>query len=159
MSEKWSIEQLFEAEHGKNFFQRGPELMLLWECHDGKEAFPVWKGYDPATLQEKILAAQALAGPGVTYCVELPSRKGPRGESPTEKRKFDGGAKCLPSKEHKLLITMIENKWGATLDEKEYMRTNGTNKTFYMKYDKTKTPVFTFYTWDEVKQMAFAKRH
>ena len=156
MSEKWTIEQLFQDEHSPNFFQRGPELMLLWECHDGKEAFLVWRGYDPYMLQEKINIAQSRPNPGVTYCVEFPSRQGPRSEKPMEKRKFDGGAKCLPSKENKLLITMIENKWGATLDEKEYMRTNGSSKTFYMKSDKTKQPVFTFSTWDEVKQMAFA---
>jgi len=158
MSEKWTIEQLFQPENGGNPFYRGPEEMYLWECHGDEEAHIVWRGYDLALLQQTANHLKHLASPGVHYCVEFPNRKGERDGKPMEKRKFEGGAKCLPKPKNQFLITLIENKWGATLNEKVYMATKGRVLEFHMRTDKEKKPVFTFDDWDQVKQMAFTKR-
>ena len=158
MSEKWTIEQLFQSENGGNPFYRGPEEMYLWECYGDEEAHIVWRGYDLALLQQTANHLKRLASPDVHYCVEFPNRKGERDTKPMEKRKFDGGAKCLPNPQQRLLISMIERRWGATLDETVYMKTKGRVKQFYMRSDRTKAAVFSFETWGEVQQMAFTKR-
>lgn len=157
MSEKWSIEQLFEDENGGNPFSRGPEEMLLWECHGNDSAFVIWRGYDPHLLQDVINRQLALhtSTSNVTYCVEFPSRKGHRDRTFVEKRKFTGGAKCLPDSSQRFLITLIENKWGATLNDQTYMATKGKRMDFYMRTDTTKETVFSFDNWDDVKKMAY----
>lgn len=158
-SEKWSVEQLFGDERSRALFQRCPELMLLWECRDGKEATCIWRGYSHEMLQERVRALRATAPANTTYCVEFPSRKGPRDGEWTPPRKFAGGAKCLPTPGQMLLVRAIEQKWGATLDETTYMKTRGRVKQFYMKSDRVKKePVFAFDTWEEVQAMAFARR-
>lgn len=158
MSEKWSIEQVFQSEKSANPFKRDPELMLLWECRDGKEAFLVWRGYDYNILKEVVRKLKATSGASVSYCVEFPSRKGHRDAVPSARRKFDGGAKCLPNQKQRMLITTIEGRWGATLDEKRYMETNGRVKAFFMRSDKTRAIVFEFDTWEEVQKMAYVPR-
>lgn len=158
MSEKWTIERLFTDENSGNPFRKEPELMLLWECRAGKEAFLVWRGYDYTNLKETIRRAREQANADTTFCVEFPSRKGHRDSEFKEKRKFDGGAKCLPEEKNKFLVTLIENKWGATLNESVYMATRGRKLEFYMKSDKNKTPAFAFDNWNDVKEMAFLRR-
>ena len=158
MNEKWTLDQLFYAENEGNPFQRGPEEMLLWECRGEEEAVIVWRGYDMDILRNVAEDLEKKAGEGIRYCVEFPGRKGPRDGKPMEKRKFEGGAKCLPKPKNQFLITLVENKWGATLNEAEYMRSRGRVLEFYMRTDKEKKPVFTFGTWEEVQKMAFTKR-
>lgn len=157
MLKKWTIEQLFWDENDGNPFKREPELMYLWECHDGVEAVRVWKGYSKEMLEETVQSLREAAAPGVTYCVEFPSRKGQRDGAPLEKRKFDGGAKCLPNQAQRTLITMVEGRWGATLNERIYMQSHGRTLAFYMKSDATKETVFSFENWDEVRQMAYSR--
>ena len=157
MSEKWTIEQLFWDDNKGNPFKREPELMYLWECRDGKEAVRVWKGYSTDMLEEVARTFKRNAAPGVTYCVEFPSRKGKRDGEFTPARKFDGGAKCLPNQAQRMLITMIEGRWGATLNEHIYMQSHGRTLAFYMKSDAKKETVFSFETWDEVRQMAYTR--
>ena len=159
--EKWTLEKLFDSENGGNPFSRGPEEMLLWECHGNEEAFIVWRGYDPAVLRSVAINFKNRAVEGTYYCVEFPGRKGEKRDGkPMEKkkRKFEGGAKCLPKPKNQFLIALVENKWGATLNETVYMATRGRTLEFYMRSDKEKKPVFSFETWEEVQKMAFAKR-
>lgn len=156
MSEKWTIEKLFVDENSGNPFSRGPEEMRLWECYGNEEAHIVWRGYDKNMLQQIVRGLKARSTPNVHYCVEFPNRRGERDSVRIEKRKFDGGAKCLPNPKQRMLITLIENRWGATLNEKRYMETRGRAKEFYMRSDKTMETVFAFDTWDEVQQMAYA---
>lgn len=156
--EKWSIERLFDDERNGNPFSRGPEEMLLWECHGDDSATCVWRGYDEAILRSVVLNFQKNASPNTHYCVEFPNRKGELDSPRVEKRKFEGGAKCLPKPKNQFLVTLIENKWGATLNESVYMATKGRILEFYMRTDKNKTPVFTFTDWEEAKALAFMKR-
>ena len=158
MSEKWSVEQLFFDENAGNPFQRGAEEMRLWECVDGKEAYMVWRGYDPKILQDVIKTLQRVPSTRFTYCVEFPSRKGERDSVKQERRDKVTGAKCLPNARQRLLLTAVENRWGAALNEEEFMRSRGRTLAFYMRSDKSKETVFTLDTWDEVQQMAYAKR-
>lgn len=156
--ERWTIEQLFYSENEGNPFSRGPEEMLLWECTGNDEAHIVWRGYDMSILQSVATNLKNKAAENVHYCVEFPNRKGERDGKPMEKRKFEGSAKCLPKPKNQFLITLIENKWGATLNEKVYMASKGRTLEFYMRTDKEKKPVFSFNDWEEVKKMAFTKR-
>lgn len=158
VSEKWSVEQLFFDENAGNPFQRGPEEMRLWECVDGKEAYMVWRGYDPKILQDVVKKLRCRQAPNVTYCVEFPSRKGERDSVKQERRDKVTGAKCLPNARQRLLLTAIENRWGAALNEEEFMRSRGRTLAFFMKSDKSKETVFALDSWEQVQQMAYAKR-
>jgi len=157
MSETWSVEKLFEDERGRNPFSRDPEEMLLWECN-GDEAVCVYRGYEPERLQFTMLQLQKSADPGTTFCVEFPGRKGEAGSRFVAKRAPVTGAKCLPNPEQKMLVSMIERRWGATLNERDYMASRGKTMNFYMRSDAKRETVFSFNSWDEVRTMAYTRR-
>ena len=159
MSEKWSVEQLFFDENAGNPFQRGPEEKWLWECDNSTgEATLIWRGYDDNELKRVAASLQSRASQSITYCVEFPGRKGERDSVKQERREKVTGAKCLPNARQRLLLTAIENRWGAALNEEEFMRSRGRTLAFYMRSDKSRETVFALDTWDEVQQMAYAKR-
>ena len=156
--EKWTIDSLFCDENNGNPFRREPEEMLLWEYDPVEdEAHTVWKGRDANVLQNMVLKLQAQ-NPGLTYHVEFPNRKGARDGVKIEKRKKPEGAKCLPDARQRTLLTAIENRWGASLDESAYMKSRGKRLAFFMRTDEKKEIVFEFDNWNDVTAMAYARR-
>ena len=144
---------------GKKSCQRNGQLnsfskMKMVEIHFLKVLRKCFSGNVMEMILPLLLALHTSTS-NVTYCVEFPSRKGHRDRTFVEKRKFTGGAKCLPDSSQRFLITLIENKWGATLNDQTYMATKGKRMDFYMRSDKTKETVFSFDNWDDVKKMAY----
>ena len=153
-----TVDKLFESENNGNPFQRESEEMLLWEYDpEEDEAHTVFRARDKRLFQDVMLRLQTQ-NPGLTYHVEFPNRKGERDGVKMEKRKKPEGAKCLPNARQQTLLTAIENRWGAALDESAYMESRGKRLAFFMRTDATRETVFEFDNWNDVAAMAYAPR-
>lgn len=157
MNDAWTIDRLFDNEKGRNPFAKGPEEMLLWECHGNDEAVCVYRGYDVARLQYTMTQLQNDADNNTTFCVEFPQRKGEVGKKFVAKRSPVHGAHYLPNSEQKMLLSLIENRWGAALNEQDYMKSRGKIMNFYMRSDNTHETIFSFDNWDDIRTMAYTR--
>jgi len=59
--------------------------------------------------------------------------------------------------QQKYVCEVIRNKYGLVLDEKEFLKSQGTCITFYWLGKKPENGIFQFDSWDEVQDLAFYK--
>lgn len=59
--------------------------------------------------------------------------------------------------QQKYVCELIRNKYGLVLDEKEFLKSQGTCITFYWLGKKPENGIFQFDSWQEVQDLAFYK--